>query len=232
MTWDMSGWGHNKKLDDEQCKTGSLKCVIQLHDDVIKCTYFQRKLPFMRGIGQWCGALMLSLICAWINDWVNNRRAGDLRRHRTRHDVTVMGKAFLSTPCPQIYSGHIAEYGLVGHRCLSEDSIKRWVSQILPYGRHRPFIILHNQWHGCSLRGNVKSQGISSNAFNLVLPEYSLQWRHNGRDSVSNHQLHDCFLNLLFRCRSKKTSKLRVTGLCVGNSPGTPSQFLFIWRVL
>ena len=49
----------------------------------------------------------------------------------------------------------------------------------------------------------------------------SLQWRHNGRDSVSNHQHHDCLLNLLFRRRSKKTSKLRVTGFCAGSSPGT-----------
>ena len=48
-----------------------------------------------------------------------------------------------------------------------------------------------------------------------------LHWRHNGRDRVSNHQPHDCLLNRLFRRRSKKTSKLRVTGLCVGNSPGT-----------
>ena len=47
----------------------------------------------------------------------------------------------------------------------------------------------------------------------------SLQWRHNRRDCVSNHQPHDCFLNRLFRHRSKKTSKLRVTGLCAGNSP-------------
>ena len=47
----------------------------------------------------------------------------------------------------------------------------------------------------------------------------TLQWRHNGHDSVSNHQPHDCLLNRLFRHRSKKTSKLRVTGLCVGNSP-------------
>ena len=36
---------------------------------------------------------------------------------------------------------------------------------------------------------------------------------------VSNHQPHGCLLNRLFRRRSKKTSKLRVTGLCVGNSP-------------
>ena len=49
----------------------------------------------------------------------------------------------------------------------------------------------------------------------------SLRWRHNGRDSVSNHQPYDCLLNRFFRRRWKKTSKLRVTGLCVGNSPGT-----------
>ena len=48
----------------------------------------------------------------------------------------------------------------------------------------------------------------------------ALQWRHNGHDSVSNHQPHDCLLNRLFRRRSKKTSKIRVTGLCAGNSPG------------
>ena len=51
--------------------------------------------------------------------------------------------------------------------------------------------------------------------------KFSLQWRHNGHDGVSNHQPHGCLLNRLFRRRSKKTSKLHVTGLCVGNSPGT-----------
>ena len=48
-----------------------------------------------------------------------------------------------------------------------------------------------------------------------------LRWRHNGRDGVSNHQPHHCLLNHLFRRRSKKTSKIRVTGLCTGNSPVT-----------
>ena len=45
----------------------------------------------------------------------------------------------------------------------------------------------------------------------------SLQWRHNGRDGVSNHQPHDC----LFGRKSKKISKLRVTGIYAGNSPVT-----------
>ena len=48
----------------------------------------------------------------------------------------------------------------------------------------------------------------------------TLRWRHNDQDGVSNHQPHGCLLNRLFRRRSNKKSKLRVTGLCVGNSPG------------
>ena len=54
----------------------------------------------------------------------------------------------------------------------------------------------------------------------LYLTITPFQWRHNDNDGVSNHQPHGCLLNRLFRRRSKKTSKLRVTGLCVGNSPG------------
>ena len=55
----------------------------------------------------------------------------------------------------------------------------------------------------------------------LLLTHTSLQWRHDGHDGVSNHQPYDCLLNRLFGCGSKKTSKLRVTGLCAGNSPVT-----------
>ena len=50
---------------------------------------------------------------------------------------------------------------------------------------------------------------------------YSLHWCHNERDDVSNQQPHDCLLDRLFGRRSKKTAKLRVTGLCTGNSPVT-----------
>ena len=49
----------------------------------------------------------------------------------------------------------------------------------------------------------------------------TLQWCHNERNGVSNHWRLDGLLNRLFRRRSKKTSKLRVNGLCEGNSPGT-----------
>ena len=40
--------------------------------------------------GQWCGALMFSLICAWTNDWANHRDASDLRHNRDHYDVTAM----------------------------------------------------------------------------------------------------------------------------------------------
>ena len=60
-----------------------------------------------------------------------------------------------------------------------------------------------------------------NNSHNTTTTKNPLRWRHNGHDSVSNHQPHDCLLNRLFRCRWKKTSKLRVTGLCAGNSPET-----------
>ena len=52
-------------------------------------------------------------------------------------------------------------------------------------------------------------------------------WRHNERDGVSNRLRLDCLLNRVFRHKTKKTSKLGVTGLCEGNPPvtgGFPSQ--------
>ena len=65
-----------------------------------------------------------------------------------------------------------------------------------------------------------RSVGSSTCSLPQAIGGCSLQWRHYGHDSVSNHQPRDCLLNRLFRRRSKKTSKPRVTGLCVGNSPG------------
>ena len=71
------------------------------HDDVIKWKHFHVAGPFCGeftgpGIhkGQWRGALMFPLICVWINGWVNNREAGDLKRHRGHYDVSVLCFAF------------------------------------------------------------------------------------------------------------------------------------------
>ena len=74
--------------------------TLQMHVDVIKWKYFPRYWPILRGIhrsqvnsphkGQWRGALMFSLICAWINGRASTHEASDLRRHRAHYDVTVM----------------------------------------------------------------------------------------------------------------------------------------------
>ena len=77
------------------------------HYGVIKWKHFPHYWPFMRGIhrspvksphkDQWRGTLMFSLICAWINDWLNNQNASYLRRHRTHYNITVTGWSW----CPQ-----------------------------------------------------------------------------------------------------------------------------------
>ena len=77
-------------------------------------------------------------------------------------------------------------------------------------------VVMRSSLSGCSIAMTAAKY---KSEFELI--KISLLWRHNGRGSVSNHQPRDCLLNRLFRRRSKKTSKLRVTGLCVGNSPGT-----------
>ena len=81
-----------------------------IHDDVIKWKHFPRYWPFVRGFhrsplnsphkGQWRGALMFSLICVWINGWVNNGEAGDLRHYRAHYDVTVMLGFKMEIPLP------------------------------------------------------------------------------------------------------------------------------------
>ena len=83
--------------DDDSVVTGIIGTI---YDDVIKWKHFPRYLAFVREIhrspvnsphkGHWRGALMFSLICVWINGWVNNREAGDLRRYRAHYDVSVM----------------------------------------------------------------------------------------------------------------------------------------------
>ena len=74
---------------------------------VIKWKHFPRYWPFVWGIhrspvnfphkGKWRGALKFSLICVWINGWVNNREAGDLIRYRAHYEVSVEIRSFAPT---------------------------------------------------------------------------------------------------------------------------------------
>ena len=115
------------------------------HDDVIKWKHFPRYWPFVRGNhrspvnsphkGQWRGALMFSLICTWINCWVNNGENGDLRRHRAHYDVTVMKRTWIKLMLSQflpniVYTliafSNIINFGPSWSTCrkLSENIVK------------------------------------------------------------------------------------------------------------
>ena len=100
-----------------------------LHDDVIKWKHFPRYWPFVREIhrspvnsphkGHWRGALIFSLICVWINGWVNNSEAGDLRRHRAHFDVIVMAHDYLA----------VLWWGM---KMITDGMLTRWLWKCMP----------------------------------------------------------------------------------------------------
>ena len=113
----------------------ALKYSHHKHDDVIKWKLLPRYWPFVRGIhrspvnspykGQWRGALMFSLICAWLNGWANNREAGDLGRHRGHYDVTA--KLLCSCVAWRVllwYVKYLCE--LCGEWCMNAGRACRW----------------------------------------------------------------------------------------------------------
>ena len=94
-----------------------------------------------------------------------------------------------------------------------------WKWRILAQIQHWSYsVYVYTYW-------NCKSIYLQSMRIAIVIRimfiYFLLKWRHNWRNGVSNHQPHDCLLNCLFSRRSKKTSKLRVSGRCEGNSPVT-----------
>ena len=105
--------------------------AIVVHVDVIKWKHFLRNWPFVGGIhwspvnsqhkGQWCGALMFSLIFVWINDWVNNLEAGEWRRRRGHYDVTVISDRSKIKALEAIFPLILALYS-VGKRSSSVSS--------------------------------------------------------------------------------------------------------------
>ena len=120
------------------------------HDYVIKWKHFPRDLTFLQGIqwspmnsphkGQWCGALVFSLICACINDWVNNRKAGDFRRQRAHYDVIVMWCHILSW-CVTMKD--------VAGVCLTLAQISLYIVQCWLFMWYGPYF-----WHAEVWRGN------------------------------------------------------------------------------
>ena len=78
--------------------------------------------------GQWRVTLVFSLICAWTNDWVNNREAGDLRRHHAHYDVTVMAHVSSTGKLHDSFSS-VWPLSLYVHVCISIDISLRLVPQ-------------------------------------------------------------------------------------------------------
>ena len=119
-----------------------------MHDDVTKWKNFPRYWLFVQGIhrspvnsphkGQWRWALVFSLICAWINDWVNTRKAGDLRRHCAHHDVIVMDN-------PK-YSRHAWKHIVVDSKNIF--CYDRWMNKqrVLMHG-HQGWNVRHGLCH-------------------------------------------------------------------------------------
>ena len=128
----------------------------------------------------------------------------------------------------------------VNFKCLENNTWDRILTHITPiYWTHGPFydfILYHfssydlpdkmTPYFG---RNEISAMNVYSyihwchrtiSFINKDVKYKSLHWRHNGHYCVSNYQPHDCLSNRLFRRRSKKTSKIRVTGLCAGTSPG------------
>ena len=126
--------------------------ISTVHDNVIEWKHFPRYWPFVWGIhrslvnspdkGQWREALMFSLIYAWINGCVDNREAGDLRRHRAHYGVNVMkvchvidwGLALcFQSPCCDIFKymndilGALLRYEnvITANNCITIDALVR-----------------------------------------------------------------------------------------------------------
>ena len=94
---------HDSTHSRPRSEHSNIGCAWLFHDDVIKWKHFPRYWPFVWRIhrspvnfphkGQWRAALMFFFICTWINSWINNAEAVDLRRHRAHCDVSVMSNS-------------------------------------------------------------------------------------------------------------------------------------------
>ena len=107
--------------------------------------------------GQLRGALMFSLICVWINDWINNREAGDLRHHRAHCDDIVMFRTQLlkhySDTCTHTHTH----------------------TQTHPY---IPTKILYTSPRYCDVLWRLKSPATRLYVLQLVLTPGPQQWKH------------------------------------------------------
>ena len=192
------------------------------HDDVIKWKHFPRYWPFVRGIhrspvnsphtGQcaelWC--FLWSTPDQTVEETIETPLFWDAIAH---YDVIVMYCCKLCVPAhaPILHGPSITDrstYQARGSPVTCYRGVK--TIEITPYTSQTMC-----QAGGAAFAELRPPGRLTIAGWNL----FSLQWRHHGRDGVSNHQFHDCLLSRLFGRRSEETSKIHVTGICTGNSP-------------
>ena len=124
------------------------------HDDVLKWKHFPRYWPCVWRIhrspvssthkGQWRGILMFGLICAWMDGWVNNREAGDLRRHRVHYDVTVMltvCMVFFALMDYILDGSMISPWSPAPEISLTSIKLRAWLNNYI-YIRYRVYLLI------------------------------------------------------------------------------------------
>ena len=127
----------------------------------------------------------------------------ELVRSRLFHvRIIILYSRFDVWAYKHLWNGFLSPYmsGWCVHSILCHPDERR-------YKRYMRMLHNVNYFHGHLMQSSPRWSRLAN----------TLLWRHNGHDCVPNHQPHHCSLNCLFGCRSQKTSKLRVTGLCVGN---------------
>ena len=120
--------------------------------------HFQHYWPFVREIhrstvdssnkGQWRGALMYSLICAWTNGWVYNGNAGDLRPHRVHYDVAIMVCGHTSSPEPVKQSSRLYVNALLKPNNINKQTNKQTNKKFMTdiFSTTRMYQLWHSTW--------------------------------------------------------------------------------------
>ena len=164
-----------------RCYVDSNSCALSsYHDDVIKWNHFPRYWPFVQGIQQppvnsphkslWRVALMFSLICAWLSDWVNSREAGDFTRHCAHYDVIVMFKtAMVWAPRNRITQQRVIKRGsnfncffaLCFEVCSQYGTLRWWMYD---------FHAMYSCWltYLCRLKSQLLNTGRGTSEFNII----------------------------------------------------------------
>ena len=112
--------------------------------------------------GQWRGALMFSLTCVWINDWVNNGEAGDLRRYRAHYDVTIM-------QCMTLNDIHVAIMYIIENQQVAGSAHK--------YNGHQQYELSELRHNTAIIYSNYIIPCFYNVSYEYIVPHSSNHWK-------------------------------------------------------